>query len=79
MKTIEITVMERIDVPDDAVLEYASTGNACGIRLADGRVVKPWIALEIEEDDDAHDMTSDEIRAIGIDRDLGFERTLDLI
>lgn len=79
MKTIEITVRERIDVPDDASLEYAATGFACGIRLADGRIVKPWIALEIEEDDEGHDMTSDELRAIGIDRDLDFERTLDVV
>lgn len=79
MAIIEITVTERIEIPDDAEIEYAPTGVASGVRLKDGRLVKPWIALELQAEDDgeAHDMSWDETEALGIGRDMEFERTIE--
>lgn len=79
MAVLEITVTERIEFPDDAEIEYAPTGVASGVRLSDGRLVKPWVALELETEDgsDAHDMSGDEVEALGLGRDIDFERTIE--
>ena len=79
MAKLRVTVSEIIEVPDDAEIEYAPTGAACGIRLADGRIVKPWLTYEMEEDGEASDLSNDELQALGFDPGVDIERSIDEI
>ena len=67
-----IDVSERIDVPGNATIQLSAMGNVAGIRLSDGRLVRPWVTWEIEEADGTHrELAHDEL--VG----LGFEPTLE--
>jgi hypothetical protein len=77
MAMMRITVSEMVEVPDDAEILHAPTGVVSGLRLADGRVVKPWLSYEMEEGDDASDLSHDEMLALGIDVGLDIERTIE--
>ncbi len=54
MKQIKITIEEIIEVPDEVEIELAVTGAPVGIKLSDGRVLKPW--LEYFTDNDEEDL-----------------------
>lgn len=81
MRMLTITVTERIQVPDDAEINIAPSGMASGIRLADGRIVKPWICYELETqidgEDEHHDMDPDELSSIGFETNIEMERTIE--
>lgn len=77
MARVRVTMSEIIEIPDDAEIEYAPTGVVSGIRLADGRTLKPWITYEIEEDEEASDLSHDELIALGVDQGLDIERTIE--
>lgn len=64
---IEITLTTRITIPDGSVIETGPTGAIIGFRMPCDRLVRPWISLEIEEDDDNRDLGYDEQMALGID------------
>ena len=70
---IDITLMTRIAIPDGSAVELSKlSGEAIGFRLPCGRIVRPWVSLEIEEDD-PHDLAPAELDALGIgdpDEDL---------
>lgn len=70
--TAIVEVREHTGVPGSATIELTAIGTIGGIKLADGRVVRPWITWEIEEADGTHrDLAFDELSA------LGFVPTLD--
>jgi len=70
--TAIIDVREHTGVPGNATIELTPIGTIGGIRLADGRRVRPWITWELEEADGTHrDLTFDELS------ELGFVPTLD--
>ena len=70
--TAIIDVRENTGVPGNATIELTTIGTIGGIKLADGRRVRPWITWELEEADGTHrDLTFDELS------DLGFVPTLD--
>ena len=70
--TAIIDVSEHTGVPGNATIEITPIGTIGGIKLADGRVLRPWITWEIEETDGTHrDLTFDELS------ELGFVPTLD--
>ncbi len=77
MAFVRVTVSEVIEIPEGAEVDYSPIGAVCGIRMADGRVVKPWITYEIEEDGQAADLTHDELQALGFDPGGDIERTID--
>lgn len=77
MAEMRITVSEIIEVPEGAEIAYAPTGLVSGIRLADGRVLKPWITYELEEDGEASDLGHDELTALGLDTGHDLERSID--
>lgn len=80
MALITVTVTERLEIPDDAEIAYAPTGVVSGFRLKDGRIVKPWVSYEIEEDDETnHDLSHDEMQALGIEAGLDYERHIDRV
>lgn len=70
--TAIVDVTEHTGVPGDASIEITPVGTIGGIKLADGRLVRPWITWEIQEADGTNrDLTFDELSA------LGFVPTLD--
>lgn len=70
--TAIVDVTEHTGVPGNATIEITPIGTIGGIKLADGRVVRPWITWEIQEADGTNrDLTFDELSA------LGFVPTLD--
>lgn len=70
--TAIIDVREHTGVPGNATIKLTPIGTIGGIRLADGRHVRPWITWELEEADGTHrDLTFDELS------ELGFVPTLD--
>ena len=61
-----VTVTDRIEIPKDADKAFAPIGSLCGLRLADGRLLRPWITWEIEEADGSHHvLTHDDLMALG--------------
>lgn len=70
---IGIEIATRITVPDGTTVETApTTGVVIGFRLPCGRVVRPWVTYEIEEEGAGDEMTCrdlghDELDALGID------------
>jgi len=76
--TAIIDVCEHTGVPGDASIDITPIGTIGGIKLADGRLVRPWITWEIEETDGTHrDLTFDELSALGfvptLDKTIGIE------
>lgn len=70
--TAVVDVCERTGVPGSASIYITPIGTIGGIRLADGRLVRPWMTWELEEVDGTHrDLTHDDLVA------LGFEPTLE--
>ncbi|MGB3472105.1 MAG: hypothetical protein WBA51_14900 [Erythrobacter sp.] len=70
--TAIIDVREHTAVPGNASIELTPIGTIGGIKLADGRLVRPWLNWEIEDFDGTHrDLTFDELS------ELGFVPTLD--
>ena len=66
-----VTVTDRIEIPGDAAKAFAPIGSLCGLRLADGRLVRPWITWEIEEIDGSHrELTHDDLLALGFQPSL---------
>ncbi len=61
-----ITVAELVDLPASAFIALSPNGDQCGVRLADRRLVRPWITWEIEDADGDHrDLTYEELTALG--------------
>lgn len=80
MTELSVTLQEKVSFPDGSTIEYAVTGNVSGVRLKDGRLVKPWICYEIEEDDGStHDLRQDEMTALDIDAGLDLIRRIEEI
>ena len=44
-----VSVTDVIGIPATATIAHSPNGNICGLRLADGRLVRPWITWEIED------------------------------
>lgn len=56
-----------MDVPATAGIALTAIGIQCGMRLADGRLVRPWLIWEIEDANGDHrDMTTDELSMLGL-------------
>lgn len=67
MTMARVEVTETVDIPDDAEIAIAPTGAVQGFRLADGRLIRAWIAYEIEEEDGTcRNLTYDEMCALDI-------------
>jgi len=64
---MDISLAIRIGVPDGTTVAIAPTGAVMGFHLPCGRLVRPQVVLELEEDDDNRDLTYDEEVALGID------------
>lgn len=61
-----VTVTERPDVPANAASDFASTGALRGLRLADGRLIRPWIVWEVEESGGEYqELSHDDLLALG--------------
>ena len=76
--TAIVDVTEHTGVPGNATIEITPIGTIGGIKLADGRVVRPWITWEIQEADGTNrDLTFDELSALGfvptLDKTIGIE------
>ena len=66
-----VTVTDLIGIPNDADEAFTPIGSLCGLRLADGRLVRPWITWEIEEADGSHrELTHDDLLALGFQPSL---------
>ena len=75
--TFTITVSEKIALPEGSTIAYAESGAISGYRLPDGRLIRPWISYEIEEEDgDNQDLSYDELLALGIETGLDIERDI---
>lgn len=67
MAFITITLTETIEIPDDAEISTAPAGAINGFMLSDGRLVRPWIVYEIEEEDGSvRDLGTDELQSLDI-------------
>lgn len=64
---IDITLTTRITVPDGSTVAIAPTGAVMGFTMPCGRLVRPQIVMELEEDDENRDLSYDEEMALGID------------
>ena len=76
--TAIVDVSEHTGVPGDASIDITPIGTIGGIKLADGRLVRPRLTWEIEETDGTHrDLTFDELSALGfvptLDKTIGIE------
>lgn len=82
---VRIEIATKITVPDGTVVETASaTAGVIGLRLPCGRLVRPWVSYEIEEegaDDDMtyRDLSPDEMTALGIDDDTWVKRVIETL
>lgn len=67
-----VSVTDVIGIPATATIAHSPNGNTCGLRLADGRLVRPWITWEIEDAGENHrELDHDDLLA------LGFQPTLE--
>lgn len=57
MKRIRITLVEEIEVPDHVSIETNEHGVTTGLRLKDGRLIRPWVGYEIEPVDGGYNET----------------------
>lgn len=64
---VEISVKMRIEIPDGSEIETGATGLVIGFRMPCGRLIRPWVSYEIEEDDDYRDLGYEELMSLGID------------
>lgn len=70
-----VAVREEIVVPEGAEISYAPTGVMNGIKLADGTVIKMWIAYEIEDKEGNYtEMDTMMLNEMGIYNDGDLER-----
>lgn len=78
---IQITLVQTIDIPDDAEIARGPTGAVIGVQLADGRIVRPWISHEIEEDggEAYRDLSYDELQALDFDVEGDLERDIEVV
>lgn len=68
MTTISISMRQTVTVPDGAVVEVSPSGETTGIRLGDGRLVKPWMTLELHDGrGNTSDLGCDELEALDIE------------
>lgn len=70
MPHFRIAVSEVLSCPDGTTL----SPDGRRLVLPDGRMLGPWIALEIDED---RDLTFDDLLALGIDPGLDINRTIE--
>lgn len=76
--TAIVEVSEHTGVPGSASIDMTPVGTIGGIRLGDGRLVRPWITWEIEEADGSHrDLDHEELVELGfaptLDKTIGIE------
>ena len=75
----EVGVTDIIDIPANAEIHLTSIGNICGLKLADGRLARPWIVWEIEEADGTHrELSHDDLVALGFQPSLETTITIEV-
>ncbi|MBS7671408.1 hypothetical protein [Croceicoccus gelatinilyticus] len=64
---MSVTISDEIHVPEGSEIQYGRDGNGIAIKLPDGKVIKPWITWELQEDEtgDARDLTYDQMTELG--------------
>ena len=68
MRLATVNVTAEVEVADGiSPLYNVSTGDMCGFVLPNGAVVKAWLALELQNEDDARDLTEAEAKQFGLE------------
>ncbi len=75
----EVGVTDLIEIPASAKIQFAPLGNICGLRLEDGRLLRPWIVWEIEEADGTQrDLSHDDLLVLGFQPSLETSITIEI-
>ena len=84
MPQLNVSFTETIGVPEGTQIVLAPTGVVAGLRLPDGSFLKPFMSYELyapgnEDGDPEGDADHDELLELGVETDISFERTADVI
>ena len=82
MERLSVSVSEEIMVPEGCKIELAPTGAVSGIRLPNGKLLKPWVTYELHDDaadDDPVDQTYDDLCALGVMSGLEYRREVEVL